>query len=327
MLLVLAGAELLLRLAEGSGELRELGAAEEDEHDDEDDEELRSTEAGHASTLPPRLPRAPVAVQPSGVLECVVNVSEGRTSAGLRAVVDAAGADLLDLHVDVHHHRSVLTVVGEQAPRAIATAAVAHLDLRRHSGSHPRLGVVDVVPFVALDDHDGAAAAAADRFATWLGSTHHVPAFRYGTGRPSLPEVRRRAFATLVPDAGPRGPHPTAGATAVGARRVLVAYNLWLAEPDLPRARAVARMVRGPAIRALGLRVGGRVQVSMNLVDPLVVGPHEAHERVAALVPVSGAELVGLVPEAVLAAVPRARRAMLGLSADQTIEARLAARR
>jgi len=120
--------------------------------------------------------------------------------------------------------------------------------------------------------------------------------------------------------------HPTAGAMAVGARPVLVAWNLWLAEPDLARARRVAAGMRGPAVRALGLAVGARVQVSCNLVDPLVVGPAAVWDRVEPEIALAGAELVGLVPAAVLAAVPEARWAQLDLAADRTIEARLARR-
>ena len=85
------------------------------------------------------------------MLECVVNISEGRDLAVVAAIAGAAGRDLLDVHSDAHHHRSVLTLVGEEAPRAVATVAVERLDLRGHDGVHPRLGVVDVVPFVALD--------------------------------------------------------------------------------------------------------------------------------------------------------------------------------
>jgi glutamate formiminotransferase len=130
----------------------------------------------------------------------------------------------------------------------------------------------------------------------------------------------------LAPDTGPATPHPSAGAAAVGARPVLVAYNVWLAEPDLATARAVAADLRGSAVRTLGLAVGDRVQVSMNLVAPLEVGPAQAADAVAERVAVAGCELVGLVPEAVLAAVPEARWAELDLAADRTIEARLARR-
>lgn len=262
------------------------------------------------------------------MLTCVVNVSEGRRGPTLDAIAAAAEDELLDLHADPHHHRSVLTLVGERAPRLVAGAALARLDLRRHTGAHPRLGAVDVVPFVAVDadDDEGTADTAADRFATWLAGDLGVPAFRYGRAHPSLPAIRRDAFATVHPWAGPGLPHPTAGATAVGSRAVLVAYNIWLRSPDLARARAVARQVRGPRLRALGVRVGDRVQVSMNLVDPLALGPADAHDAIADLVDVDGAELVGLVPEAVLRAVPADRWQQLDLAPDRTIEARLAVR-
>jgi glutamate formiminotransferase len=263
------------------------------------------------------------------VLECVVNISEGRDRDRIDAIASAAGADLLDVHSDPHHHRSVLTLVGEDAPRAVASAAVEVLDLRRHEGVHPRLGVVDVVPFVALAGHGSdEARAARDRFSTWFASAHHVPCFHYGPER-SLPEVRRSAFVSLLPDTGPSTPHPTAGATAVGVRDVLVAYNVWLAEPNLAMARAVAAAVRGDGVRALGLAVGDRVQVSMNLIAPVLVGPDAAYDRVATAAAAAGgsadgAELVGLVPASVLASVPRTRWTQLDLDADRTIEARLA---
>jgi glutamate formiminotransferase len=265
------------------------------------------------------------------VLECVVNISEGRDRTLVERIAAAAGTALLDVHSDPHHHRSVLTLVGEPAARAVATAAVGALDLRHHDGVHPRLGVVDVVPFVALDGSTPAEALAArDRFSRWLADTHGVPCFHYGPER-SLPEVRRTAFRGLAPDAGPPAPHPTAGATAVGARPLLVAYNLWLRDADLAAARSIALAARRPALRALGLQVGARLQVSMNLVDPLRLGPADAYDLVAALAAptgaaVEGAELVGLVPQAVLDAVPQERWADLDLGADRTIEARLAAR-
>ncbi len=253
-----------------------------------------------------------------------MNVSEGRDDEVLAALAAAAGDDLLDLHRDPHHHRAVLTLVGETAPRAVAREAVARIDLTGHDGVHPRLGAVDVVPFVALAGSTPAdACRARDEFAIWIGAELGVPAFRYGEGAPSLPEVRRRAFVDLGPDEGPGHPHPRAGAVAVGCRPPLVAYNVWLAEPDAAAARSVAAAVRGEGIRALGLVVGDRVQVSMNLVAPEAVGPAVAYDRVAALVAVAGAELVGLVPEAVLAAVDPDRWDELDLGPDRTIEARL----
>ena len=260
------------------------------------------------------------------MLACVLNVSEGRRRAVLDALATAAGAGLLDVHVDPFHHRAVLTLVGEEAPRSVAREAVRRIDLRRHAGAHPRIGAVDVVPFVPLAGSSPVdAVAARDRFATWVAAALGVPAHRYGHDGPSLPEVRRAARGRR-PDAGGPLPHPTAGAVAVGARDVLVAYNVVLAEPDLRRARAVAAAVRGPAVRALGLRVGPDVQVSMNLVRPRELGPAGAYDAVAALAPVRQAELVGLVPEDVLRAVDPARWPTLDLAADRTIEARLRAR-
>ncbi len=257
------------------------------------------------------------------MLECVVNISEGADRALVGAIGAAAGHDLLDVHADPDHNRAVLTLVGEEAARQVARVAVDRLDLRRHQGAHPRFGVVDVVPFVPLAGSTMAdAETARDRFAAWIAAELGVPAVTYGRHR-SLPDVRRRAFRDLMPDAGPGSPHPTAGAVAVGARGVLVAWNLWLAEPDLARAREVAARVRGPGLRALGLQAGEQVQVSMNLIEPHVVGPAEAWDRVAALVPVAGAELVGLVPAAVLDRTDPGRWAQLDLDHDRTIEARL----
>jgi glutamate formiminotransferase len=260
------------------------------------------------------------------VQACVVNVSEGRSATVLDALAAAAGRDLLDLHVDPFHHRAVLTLVGEEAPRAVAAEAVRHIDLRRHAGAHPRLGAVDVVPFVPLGDAAmGDAVAARDGFASWAADALGLPAFVYGAGAPALPEVRRTARSRR-PDRGGPLPHPTAGVVAVGARPVLVAYNVVLAGGDLGLARRVASSVRREAVRALGLRVGGEVQVSMNLVAPAEVGPAAAYDAVAALAPVRRAELVGLLPAVVLGAVDPARWPSLDLAADRTREARLAAR-
>jgi glutamate formiminotransferase len=258
------------------------------------------------------------------VLECVVNISEGRRRSVLDAIAAVAESALLDLHTDPHHHRAVLTLVGEEAPRAVIAAAVERLDLRVHAGVHPRIGVVDVVPFVPLggagmDD----AVAARDRCATWIADRLGVPVFLYGPER-SLPDVRRGAFRGLEPDRGPDVPHPTAGAVAVGARPLLVAWNVYLATPDLDRARAIAAAIRGPHLRALGLQVGDEVQVSLNLVAPDRLGPAEAWDLVAAHAPVAKAELVGLVPRSVLDRTPPERWAQLDLAAGRTIEARLA---
>jgi glutamate formiminotransferase len=263
------------------------------------------------------------------VLESVINVSEGRREAAITAIAAAAGPCLLDVHRDPHHHRTVLTLAGagvEAAARATALMAVSILDLRAHDGAHPRLGAVDVVPFVPLDGTRPADARAAQlRFAGWMADALDVPCFLYGA-RLSLPEVRRRAFRTLWPGTGPASPHPTAGASCVGARPVLVAYNAWLGEgAGIDVARAAARAVRGPALRALAFEVGDRVQVAMNLVDPSALGPAQAYDAVARQAPVDRGELVGLVPAAVLDAVPPHRWPELDLDPARTIEARLEA--
>lgn len=260
------------------------------------------------------------------VLEAVINVSEGRDHHVIAAIAAAAGDHLLDVHRDVHHHRSVLTVAGPACParaEAVVRAAVDAIDLGTHAGAHPRMGAADVIPFIPLADSSMAEALAArDRLAATVASWG-VPVFLYGPER-SLPDVRRHAFADLAPDLGPAQPHPTAGASCIGARSSLVAYNVWLAPPaTVADARAVARAVRGPAVRALGLDIGGRPQVSCNLIDPSAVGPGAVVDAVAARAPVAGTELVGLVPAAVLEAIDPARWASLDLDPSKTIEARL----
>ena len=285
------------------------------------------------------------------LVECVLNVSEGRDLAVLGALSDAAGELLLDRHEDPHHHRSVFTLAGraddvEDAARSLARIAVASVDLGAHDGVHPRLGALDVAPFVpyalgAAPPSDLAEVVVLrDAFARWLARELRVPAFLYGplggSQARTLPEVRRGAFARFAPDFGPRAPHATAGATAVGARSVLVAYNVWVESVSeghraVEIARSVASRVRGPQVRTLGLQVGDRAQVSCNLVAPALVGPAEVYDAVAAEVDeagghVTGAELVGLVPAVVLGGIPTLRWPELGLAESATVEARLAER-
>ena len=260
------------------------------------------------------------------MLECVVNVSEGRDLGVVRRIVRAAGHCLLDVHSDADHNRSVLTLAGATLPdvtRAVAAETIGLVDVRDHRGAHPCIGALDVVPFVPLEGSSMAdALAARDGFARWAALELALPCFVYGPER-SLPDVRREAFTSLAPDHGPGTPHPTAGACAVGARPVLVAYNLWLAEGDGAAAATVARALRGPSVRALAFPVGAHGQVSLNLLDPLTYGPAQAYDDVAGRAEVARAEVVGLVPAAVLAAVPSGRWPQLDLDPSRTIEARL----
>ena len=278
---------------------------------------------------------------------CVVNISEGRDPATLAALDATVAPLLLDRHRDPDHHRAVYTLIGPadevaRGVRSLARAAVARLDLSLHQGAHPRLGVLDVVPFIPYDPGRPpptdlhapqgplAPVGLRDDFARWLGHELGVPSFLYGPlpgGRTrTLPYIRRHAFAELAPDNGPGRPHPSAGACAVGARSVLVAYNVWVSSPEV--ARQVAPLVRGPAVRALGLAVGARAQVSCNLIDPQRFGPGRLYDLVAAEAAragggVEGAELVGLLPRSVLYDIAEHRWPELDLSDGRTVEARL----
>jgi glutamate formiminotransferase len=275
------------------------------------------------------------------LVECVVNLSEGRDTTTLSALDAAAGPPLRDRHSDPDHHRSVYTLVGAveevaRAARSLASATVDLVDVASHAGAHPRLGALDVVPFVPYEPGQRApddlteVTALRDDFARWLATEHGVPTFLYGPlpggGFRSLPDVRRQAFGELAPDAGPTAPHPTAGACAVGARRVLVAYNVWVS--SLAVAQQVAPLVRGADVRALALAVGARAQVSVNLINPEAYGPERLYDTVAELAAAAGgsalgAELVGLIPSAVLERIPMDRWPELDLAAERTVEARL----
>ncbi len=266
------------------------------------------------------------------LVECVPNFSEGRLASTLGALQDAMtsvpGVRLLDVQADADHNRSVFTFVAppdaavEAAFRAVKLAG-ALIDLTTHRGEHPRMGATDVVPFVPLagatmDD----CVALAKRLGARIGTELGIPVFLYAraAARPSrerLPDVRKGEFEGLRgligtdpehdPDFGPRKIHPTAGATAVGARPFLVAYNVYLAGGDEALAKVIAKKVRVssgglPAVQAMGIMVGGEPQVSMNLLDIDVTPMHVAFDTVAGLAREAGAdaawsEIVGLVPE------------------------------
>jgi glutamate formiminotransferase len=282
------------------------------------------------------------------VLEAVVNISEGKNDRRIGAIGAAAGRALLDVHNDPDHHRSVFTIaaresaITEAAVRRLTEVALEDLDLADHAGVHPRLGVVDVVPFVALAPTPSeVAVAAAHAFGAWLARVHRVPVFFYADAAPgarTLPTVRRDAFtAALGPDLGPDIPDPHLGATAVGARPPLVAVNVELATDDISIARRIARETRERdggllGVRTLGLPLESRgtVQVSMNLVDLAATGIERACTEVRDRarvweVLVTRVELVGLLPAAELARCSRAFRTWSGLDERVTIEARVGA--
>jgi glutamate formiminotransferase len=260
------------------------------------------------------------------VLVCPVNVSEGRRPDAVSRIAEAAvgrGPVLLDVHSDPDHNRSVLTLAGYPAALvdglvAATRAAVEAIDLSGHEGVHPRLGAMDVVPFVPVNPDDMAAAITAARTcARRLWEEVGVPCFLYeaaspGPGVRSLPQVRREAFRSLAPDFGGPQAHPTAGATAVGAREILVAYNIELATDDAVVAKRIAAAVRerngGLAhVRALGFVLASRktAQVSLNLTRPAITPLADVFAAVSALaaaegVAVTASEIVGLTPRVAL---------------------------
>lgn len=294
------------------------------------------------------------------LLECVPNVSEGRDRGVIdrlaAAVRGVAGAALADVHVDPDHHRSVFTFLGPEdavvaAAAALAEAALDAIDMRGHRGAHPRLGALDVCPFVPVAGTPMAAAiAAAHRFGRALAASREVPVYFYGAAamapaRRLLPPVRaggyeglgaRLADAAWRPDAGPSRFQPRAGAVAVGAREVLIAYNVWLASDDLDAARAIARSVREssgglPAVQAMGVRLETRgcAQVSMNLLDHRRTSLAAAFDAVAAEagrrgIGIARGELVGLTPRAALAGRPPETVGLPRLAADRYLDTWLA---
>jgi glutamate formiminotransferase len=307
-------------------------------------------------------------MDPDRLVECVPNVSEGRRAEVVDELVAAfAGADpevlLLDRSSDPDHHRSVVTLAGPgpalvEAAVAGALACARLIDLTGHRGVHPRMGALDVLPFVPLggasvlrggSDPDLDCAALAVRAGRRIAEEAGIPVYLYGAAatsaeRAALPAVRGRGFEALrqatgggpAPDFGGPVPHPTAGATAVGARGPLVAYNVDLAGAGVELAGRIAAAVRErdgglPAVRAMGVALPARglAQVSMNLLDYRVTPPAAAYAAVAAMAEAAGArvvrsEIVGLVPAAALAGVDPAELQLDGFSPDLLLEERLA---
>jgi len=287
-------------------------------------------------------------------LESVPNFSEGRDTAVIKAIGRALAeqAELLDVHTDPDHNRTVFTLVGDEAELADALVAgvgvaKARIDLRGHEGVHPRIGAADVVPIVPIDpgDMQRARDVALD-VAGRIGREVGLPVFLYGeVGQGRGPaffrsggtaELQRRLDAgELAADFGPARLDPAAGGAIVGARRPLIAFNVNLVGANLDAAREIAAVVRErgggfPGVRALGLDLpsAGQAQVSMNVEDWEASALHEivdAVEREARArgIEVAGAELVGLMPAGAAAAAAGAILRIDGFDASRLLELRL----
>ena len=287
-------------------------------------------------------------------LESVPNFSEGRDRTKIDAIAAAlsAHAELLDIHSDVDHNRSVYTLVGD-ADELIAAllagiaAAKTLIDLREHEGAHPRIGAADVVPIVPIQPDDAERArAAAEALAQRIGEKLELPVFLYGELAPGRgpaffrrggpEELQRRIDSSeLAPDYGPRRLDPRAGGVIVGTRRPLIAFNVNLRTRDVNVARAIAAKVRErdggfPGVRALGLDLpqAGLVQVSMNVEDFEAAALHEIVETIAAEAEalgaeVVGSELVGLMPAGAAVAAAGSLLRIDGFNAAHVLELRL----
>jgi len=284
-------------------------------------------------------------------LESVPNFSEGRDPATIEAIADSLGtrARLLDVHADADHNRSVFTLVGDDdalvdALVAGTRVAVERIDLRRHDGVHPRIGVADVVPFVPLRPDDlPRARAAAERFARRVAEELALPVFLYAPpgrgpafyrhgGTEGLQE--RLDAGEVAPDFGPSQLDEAAGGVIAGARAPLIAFNVNL-RGSVDVARSVAGVVRErgggfPGVRALGLELSraGLVQVSMNVEDWQASALHEIVARITAEAEARGAEvvgseLVGLMPAGAAAGPAGAALLLDGLDASRLLEVRL----
>lgn len=294
-------------------------------------------------------------------VECVPNFSEGRDAGKVQSILAAVlagpGVACLDIMMDADHNRSVVTLVG--TPNGVAEAALrgieragALLDLNQHSGLHPRIGAADVVPFVPLD---GTALKTcveiAGQVAEQAWTRYQIPTYLYEAAsrspeRRSLESVRKGGFEGLrdevrtnperKPDFGNAALHPTAGATAVGARNFMIAYNINLNVPDAAVAQAIARQVRASnggleGVKAMGLLLPSKnmAQVSLNITDfksaPLARVFAEVEKEAAALgAAVLESELIGLVPRAALDGAPLDRMRIRDFSPGMILENRLA---
>ena len=268
---------------------------------------------------------------PDAIIECVPNFSEGTDAAKVGKIVAAMqveGVSLLDWSLDAAHNRSVVTIAGP--PAAVIAAAVKSvgkaaelIDLTKQKGVHPRIGAADVVPFIPVRGITLMECAVLARQAGLLiWRTYGVPVYFYGAAaarpdRVQLEDVRKGQFEGLCeatrrdsarcPDIGGPGLHETAGASAVGARNFLIAYNFHLHQPDISAARAIARDIRASGgglhgVKALGVIANGRAQVSMNITDFRVTPMRHIYSTIQHLaqrhgVLIEDAELIGLLPQ------------------------------
>lgn len=293
------------------------------------------------------------------LIESVPNVSEGRRVEVIAELTSAIRTvrtvRLLDISSDTAHNRSVFTMVGDADGLAAAVmklfeAAAARIDLRRHEGEHPRIGAVDVVPFVPIEDVTMAdCVALAKRVGQEVAERFHVPVYLYeeaasNPARRNLEDIRRGEFEGLAakmqdaawhPDYGAAAPHPVLGAAVIGARMPLVAYNINLGTDQIDIASTIAKAIRASSggfrfVKAMGVRLEDRhqVQVSINLTNfekTPMFRVFEVVKREAARygVPVVGSEIVGLVPSAALIATAEYFLQLENFRDDQVLEHRL----
>jgi len=293
------------------------------------------------------------------IIETVPNLSEGRrtdvVSEAVAALKRVPGIRVLDVQSDRDHNRSVLTLVGdEEALKSgilgLFEVAISRIDLRSHQGEHPRLGAVDVVPFIPIEGATMAECVAlAQEVGRAVAERFGVPIYLYEEAasaphRRNLEDVRRGQFEGLAdrmkdplwaPDFGPSAPHPSAGATVVGARMPLIAYNINLGTSDVDVAKRIAKAIRYSGggyrfVKALGMMLEARgiAQVSINMTDFKRTPLHRVFETVRAEaerhgVPVVGSEIVGLVPsEALLDAADHYLR-LEGFNPSQVLERKI----